>query len=252
MNPHMPRRVVQPQRHLQDRFPGLVIHRQRAAFRQMLNCSQDFTHRPVWQPLREVIHFVRRHAKHFGDFAHRQPRVHGDEAADHRHVLRAPALVHIIEQFVSPRPANININVRAIPALFIQEALKIKSPANRAHAGNSQAIQHHRTGCRSSCYRGYAAPVGFLDDVPHQKKIWRQTPFLDDFQFACQPCEHFRAQWPVAFLRAFEAQLPQIRKPRFALRHRELRKNRFAQLQFQVAAVGNLLRRAQQLRMIRK
>ncbi len=37
MNPEMPWRVVEPQRHLQDRFPGLVVHGKVAAFRQAVN-----------------------------------------------------------------------------------------------------------------------------------------------------------------------------------------------------------------------
>ena len=37
MNPKMPWRVVEPQRHLQDRFPGLVVHGKVAAFRQAVN-----------------------------------------------------------------------------------------------------------------------------------------------------------------------------------------------------------------------
>jgi len=54
----MSRSIIQSQRHLQivshgSSFTGSVRHSGKCESRQ------DFTHRPVRQPLREVIHFVR-------------------------------------------------------------------------------------------------------------------------------------------------------------------------------------------------
>jgi hypothetical protein len=40
-------------------------------------------------------------------------------------MLRIRSRVNVIEQFVAPRPADINVNVRAIAALFVQKALEI-------------------------------------------------------------------------------------------------------------------------------
>src|SRR5258707_14246150 len=99
------------------------------------------------QPFCEAIHFAWRDAKNFGDFAYRQPRVHGDETSDHCHVgllpsprnmSGAPALVHVVEQLVAACPANIDVDVRAIAALLVQKSLEIKSPAQRTDARNSQ------------------------------------------------------------------------------------------------------------------
>src|SRR5260370_697830 len=50
MNPKMPRCVIETQRHLQNRFPGLIFDRQVTAFRQRANGLQKLTHRAVPQP----------------------------------------------------------------------------------------------------------------------------------------------------------------------------------------------------------
>src|SRR5882762_1279491 len=134
MNSEMPRRVIEPQRHLENCFPRLVIDWQIAALRQIAYRRKNFAHRAVRQPFRKAVHFTRRHAKNFRYFAHRQPRVHGNETRDHGDVFRAPALVHIVEQFIAARAADIDVNVRAIAALLIQKSFKVQPPAQRAHA----------------------------------------------------------------------------------------------------------------------
>ena len=74
------------------------------------------------QPLREAVHFARGHAKNFCHFAHGEPGVHGDEAANHcyagglpppgSHMFRAPVLVDVIEQLIAACPADVDIDVR--------------------------------------------------------------------------------------------------------------------------------------------
>src|SRR5213082_3356998 len=127
------------------------------------------------QPLREAVHFARGHAEGFCHFAHGEPSVHGDEAANHcyagglppprSHAFRAPVLVDVVEQLIAARAANVNVNVRAIAALLVQETLEVESPAQRAYARNPEAIGDHGTGGGSTRDCGNAAAAGFLDDV---------------------------------------------------------------------------------------
>ena len=119
MNAHVSRRVVEPQRYLQNGFPWLVVHRQGAALRQVADGLQNLAHRAVRQPLRKMVHFAWGHAKHFCDFAHGQPRVHSHKTADHRDVLFAPSLVDVVEQFIAPRAANVDVDIGAIAALLV-------------------------------------------------------------------------------------------------------------------------------------
>src|SRR5208283_2827764 len=44
MDAQMARRIVQPQGHLQNRFPGFVVDGQVAALRQILDGVEDFAH----------------------------------------------------------------------------------------------------------------------------------------------------------------------------------------------------------------
>ena len=59
MNPQMPWQVVEPQGYLQDRFPGLVVHGEVAALRQIANRRKNVAHRPIRQPLCESVHLSR-------------------------------------------------------------------------------------------------------------------------------------------------------------------------------------------------
>src|SRR5207247_5682432 len=104
-----------------------------AALRQAANRLQNLAYRPVRQPFRESVHLARWYPEHLRHLANRQPCVHGDEASDHRHVLFAPSRVHIVEQLVAPRAANINIDVRAISALLGQKSLEVQTPSQRAY-----------------------------------------------------------------------------------------------------------------------
>src|SRR6516162_6752312 len=201
----MPWSFVETQCYLQDGFPRLLVDRKVAAFRQVANRSQDFAHRAVRQALGEAVDFSRGHAECFCHFAHGQPRMHGDEASNHGDVLCAPVLVDIVEQLIAARAANIDVNVRAIASLFIQETLEIEPPAWWTGARDAKAIGAHRAGGRAARDRGYAGASGFLDDIPHQKEIRSELPLPDDFEFVPEAGERFRARRVVTFVRALEA-----------------------------------------------
>ena len=250
MNSHVARRIVEAQCNLQNGFPGFVVCRKVAAFRQIANGLQDFAHGAMRQAFGEAVHFAWRHAEDFCHFPDGEPRVHGNKAADHGDVFRAPVLVDVIEQFIAARAADINVDVRAIAALFVQETLEIKFPAQRADTRNAEAISDHGTGRRPARNGGNAAAASLFDDVVNQQKIRSELPMLDDCEFVREPRKHFRAQGLVAFASAIEAEFPQIGKGGFAVGNRALREDQFVQSELQVAAVGDFCCRVQPFRMI--
>src|SRR2546429_5923723 len=105
--------------------------------------------------------------------------MHGDEASDHGDMFGAPVRVDVIEELVAPRAANIDVDVRAIPALFVQKSFEVQPPAQRTDAGNAQAIRHDGACRRPARHRGNAAAPCFLHDVPYQQKIRRQAQLFD-------------------------------------------------------------------------
>src|SRR2546426_7960267 len=171
--------------------------------------------------------------------------MHGDEARDHGHVFRAPALVYVVEQLVAPRAAEVEVNVGAIAALLVEEPLEVEAPAQRADARDAQAVGDDRARRRAARHRRDPAPPRLLDDVPDEQKVWREAPLLDDFQFVREPREHLRSQRAVTLLGSFKAQLPQIREWRLALGDRERGENQLAQFEFEIAALGDFERRAE-------
>src|SRR5690348_4705014 len=77
-------------------------------------------------------------------------------------------------------------------------------------------------------------------------------PVLDDLEFAREAGEHFGAQRLVAFARAVETELPQIRKGGFAVRNNTFRENEFAECELQVTAVGDFCCSVQPFRVVGK
>src|SRR5689334_5541325 len=136
-------------------------------------------------------------------------------------------LVDVIEQFIAARTADVNVDVRAIAALLVQEAFEVESPAQRADARNAQAIGDHGTGRGAARDRRNAAAARFLDDAVNQQKIRGEVPVFDDFEFVREARKYFRAQWFVAFARAVEAEFPQIGEGGFAVGDGAFRENRF-------------------------
>ena len=84
------------------------------------------------------------------------------------------------------------------------------------------------------------------------RKYGARLQFVDDFELVRQARKHFGAQRAVAFAGALETELPQIGEGRFARRHGEFREDELAEFELQVAALGNLQRGAQELRVIGK
>jgi len=100
-------------------------------------------------------------------------------------------------------------------------------------------------------HRGNAPAIGFFDDVPDEQEIRRQVQ-LSMTSSSCVRRASTRDAMGVAFARALKTELPQIGERRFRPAAREIPEDELAEFELQIAALGNLQRGAQQLRMIGK
>src|ERR1700681_4500756 len=109
--------------------------------------------------------------------------MHGDEASNHGYMFGAAVFVNVIEKLVAPRAANIDVDVRAIAALFVQKPLEVEPPAQPTHAIDAQAIRHEKHYPGPAGHGGNPATLGFFHDVQYEQEIGRQAPLPDDLQF---------------------------------------------------------------------
>lgn len=167
-------------------------------------------------------------------------------------MLLAPFGVNVVEEFVAARAADINVNIGAVATLLVEEALEIEAPAERADTGNAEAISDHGAGSGTAGDGGNAAAAGFFDDVPDEKKIRREIEFFDDFELAREARKNFGTQRAVEAARAFKAELPKIGEWRFAFGDGKFGEDELAELELEIAAIGDFERVAEQLEMIGK
>ncbi len=244
MDAQVARRLVQAQRHIEHRAVRLFLHRQPAAFGQRAQHLAQLVHRAVRQAAAEVVQLLRVHAEHLAHLAHRQARLHGDEARDHGHALLAVFFVHVGEHLVAAAAADVQVNVGHVAPLLVQEALEVEPVAQRADAGDAQAVSHDGRGGRSAAHGGDALRGRVAHDVPHDQEIGRQIQLLDGLQLLLEPRDHPRRERAVALGGAFEAQLPQQREGRFPFGQLEVREDELAEVEADVGALGDFERRA--------
>ena len=150
------------------------------------------------------------------------------------------------------RAADVNVDIGAIAALFVEETLEIEAPAERADAGNAEAVGDHGAGSGAASDGGNSAATCFFDDVPDEQEIGSKVELFDDFEFVSEARENFRAQRPVETAGTFKAEFPEIREGRFALGDREFREDELAKIELKVAAAGDFESVPEQFGMIGK
>ena len=88
----------------------------------------------------------------------------------------------VLKHLVSVGPAKVNIKVRWIFSVEVDEALKVEVQLHGIYIGDSQTVGHHGVGPRSSAYMVEIAAMGKLHDVVVDQEIRHKTLLLDQLQ----------------------------------------------------------------------
>ena len=163
---------------------------------------------------------------------------------------------NVIEHLAPACFTEINIDIRRRNAIGIQEALEEQIELQRIDVRDSEHVCHHRTGRRTTPRsHGNAALFRVMDEVPDDEKITDEAGLLEHVDFKIEPLDQLAIgsrAFAVAVVQPLVAKLPQVRFTRLAFRCGELRIFRNAELQFQVAALGDPQRVRDRVRMFRK
>jgi len=156
------------------------------------------------------------------------------------------------DHLVAPPPAEVEIDVGAILARRIQEALEGQLVAQRIGIGQLEAIGHQAVRRRSASHVRDALGAGEVGDPLHQEEVGRVTQLVDGRELVVQPPHDLGPQRNVTPTRAVEREPAQARVSGLVLAELDPRKEYAAERGQVGARLGHLERPPERARNIRE
>ena len=175
--------------------------------------------------------------------ANRGARRHRSEGNDLRHVIVPVFSPNIAQNIVAAVVGEVHIDIGHGDALRIEESLKEEVIRDRVHVGDPGQIGDEAAGGASSAGSHYHAfALCPVDEVLHDQEVGRESGFFDNPEFVF----HARAVLvgdvgAESFGETDFAEFAQIRFGRFVVGHVEVRELGFAELDVDIASVGDVL-----------
>ena len=114
-------------------------------------------------------------------------RAHRAEGDDLRHRLPPIFLPDILDHVGAAVVGEVNVYVRRVDPLRIEETLEEQSVSDRANVGYFQQIGDNRASRRAARPAGNAALMAVADEVPNDQEVAKEPGLLDDLEFKLQP-----------------------------------------------------------------
>ncbi|ERJ36251.1 hypothetical protein L810_0713 [Burkholderia sp. AU4i] len=189
--------------------------------------------------------------EHAADVAHGRLRGHGAEGGDLRHGVRAVFFLHVLDHAIAAVLAEVDVEVGHRHAFRVQETLEQQVVAQRVEVGNAERVRDQRTGARAAARADrHAVVLRPVDEVRNDQEVagkahLRDGPALEFealvVRVALRVALGFgRIKLRKTRLEPFLRQLDEVVVERHAVRRREQRQLRLAELELQVAALRDL------------
>ncbi len=199
---------------------------------------------------RQLVAEVVRQIQHSPYIAHRRFGRHGAEGGDLRDAVLAKLLFHILDHLFPAVLAEIHVEVGHGHPFRVKKTLEQEIVVQRIQVGDPQRISHQRTGAgaasRADRHIVLLRPV---DEVRDNQEITGITHLHDSAGFKVQPLlvnrhllrplRGIRIERVQPLLKSRQRTLAQILIEAEIIGRRKLREPAFAQLHFQIAALGD-------------
>ena len=93
----------------------------------------------------------------------------------------------ILDDIGAPVVGKINVNIRRVDALGVEEPLEKQAVTDGVHVGNFQQVGDDGTGGGTARHTGNAVFVTVTDEIADDEKVTDEPGFLDDREFQLQP-----------------------------------------------------------------
>ena len=164
------------------------------------------------------------------------------ERDDLRHLVLAEALVGEPDHLVPAVVGEVEVDVRHLPPLDVQEALEHEVVGHRVDVRDPQRVERQRGRRRPPHPHRDALPVGEVRDLLHHEEVVRETRVPQHVELVVEALLQLRRQRPHAPLQPLAAELPQVRVVRGPLGRDRLRQEGAVEGQLQVAGLCDRLR----------
>jgi hypothetical protein len=200
--------------------------------------------------LRELIAEVVTEIEYAPHVAHHRARGHRAERRDLRHALRAVLLAHIFDDPVAACLAEVDVEIRHRNALRIEEALEQQVVAQRIEVRDAEAVRNQRPGAGTASRSDRnAVRLRPVDEVRDDQEIPREAHLDDHVDFEFEPLAialldagalgRIGKERVHPRFEALERTRMEVVLERQSLRRGKLRQAALAELDRQVAALGD-------------
>ena len=194
--------------------------------------------------------------------AHHRLGGHGTESDDLAHRVAPVLLGHVVDHPVATVHAEVDVEVGHRHPLRVEETLEQQVIGQRVEVGDLLHISHQGAGARATAgaYR-HAVALGPLDEVHNDQEVAGKAHLDDDVELEVQAIDiHLllrlivrgvrRQEYGQALVQAIEGDLAEVFIHGHAIGNREVRQEVGAELDLDVAALGDLHGVLQRLRQV--
>ena len=178
---------------------------------------------------------------------------HRSESNDLHHALLTIFAHDIVDHFLTTLVAEIDVDIRHRDTLWVQETLEEQLVADRVNVRDLERIGHDTARCAASAgSERDAMALRIIDEVPNDQEVIHETHGRNNAKLIFHTLPMRFGLVFISLLQSLIAQHVQIIIGCIALRDIVFRQFRHAELDLDVAPLGDLLRILQRLRHVRK
>ncbi len=199
--------------------------------------------RPFRDHLGQAVDDAVRDVEHTPGIADGGAGGHCREGDDLRDAVATVLVRDVVDDAVAACDGEVDVHVRQVLARRVQEPLEEQPVAHRIDVGDLEAVGGQRAGGRAAA-RPDAHPVRLreVDEVPDDEEVVREPHLLHRLQLEAEPLRQLGSRLPVSLQESLLAELDEVVEGVAALRDGERREQDAAELELDVAALGDLER----------
>ena len=154
----------------------------------------------------------------------------------------------VVDDALAPVHGEVDVHVRHRLAARVEHALEEEVVADRVDVGDLEAVRDERAGGGAAAGADAdAVPLREGDEVPDDEEVVGEAHLADGLQLVLQSFAQSRVDLVVALCEALLAQLDEVVERVAVVGHRVLRQEDAAELDLDVAALGDFERAAQRV-----
>ena len=205
--------------------------------------------RPFRDQLRDLVDDAVRDLEHAPRVAHRRARGHRPERDDLGDAVAAVLLRDVVDDAVASLDGEVDVGVGQRLAARVEEALEQEVVLDRVEVGDLEAVGDERAGGGAAAGPDAdPVPLREVDEVPDDQEVVDEAHLLDRLQLEFEPVGQLRGRVAVALVEATLGQLEEVLERVAFVGRRVFGQQDLPELERDVAALGDLERAAERIR----